>query len=289
MASVDILESELKAMGKVVVAFSGGVDSSFLAFMANRVLGTENALAVTAVSPSLGEEELEYCRRLALLWGLRWRAEPTFEMEDPRYVANDLFRCYYCKLELMSVLSRIARDERATVVLGTNLDDLKEHRPGQRAALEGGARFPLVDAAFTKADVRTISRELGLEVWNKPAAACLASRVPHDTPVTVEILSSVHKAEHALKSLGFQQVRVRHHGELARLELPAEELEMAVRRRMEIVRSIRDAGYSYVTLDLQGYRSGSLDEPFLRRGENISQSRQEAVLLKESSPTEQKG
>ncbi len=265
MASVEVLKDELKAMGKVVVAFSGGVDSAFLAFMANDVLGAENALSVTAVSPSLSEEELEYCRHLALLWGLRWRAEPTFEMKNPRYVANDLSRCYYCKLELMDVLGRIAMEEKATVLLGTNLDDLEEHRPGQRAALEGGARFPLVDAGFTKADIRTTSQEMGLEVWDKPAAACLASRVPHNTPVTVEVLSTIHRAERALKLLGFRQVRVRHHGEIARLELPAEELEVAVRNRLEIVRSVREAGYSYVTLDLQGYRSGSLDEPFLRQ------------------------
>ena len=265
MASVEVLKDELKAMGKVVVAFSGGVDSAFLAFMANDVLGAENALSVTAVSPSLSEEELAYCRHLALLWGLRWRAEPTFEMKNPRYVANDLSRCYYCKLELMDVLGRIAMEEKATVLLGTNLDDLEEHRPGQRAALEGGARFPLVDAGFTKADIRTTSQEMGLEVWDKPAAACLASRVPHDTPVTVEVLSMIHRAERALKLLGFRQVRVRHHGEIARLELPAEELEVAVRNRLEIVRSVREAGYSYVTLDLQGYRSGSLDEPFLRQ------------------------
>jgi len=265
LASVEVLKDELKAMGKVVVAFSGGVDSAFLAFMANDVLGAENALSVTAVSPSLSEEELAYCRHLALLWGLRWRAEPTFEMKNPRYVANDLSRCYYCKLELMDVLGRIAMEEKATVLLGTNLDDLEEHRPGQRAALEGGARFPLVDAGFTKADIRTTSQEMGLEVWDKPAAACLASRVPHDTPVTVEVLSMIHRAERALKLLGFRQVRVRHHGEIARLELPAEELEVAVRNRLEIVRSVREAGYSYVTLDLQGYRSGSLDEPFLRQ------------------------
>ena len=183
MGDLAALRGRLAELDRVVVAFSGGADSAFLAWVANDVLGRSRSLAVTAVSPSLLGEERDDCEALAGEWGLRWRGVETHELERGAYVANDGDRCYHCKAELMDVVAPLAAAEAATVVLGTNVDDLGDHRPGQRAASERGAAFPLVDAGFTKADVRATSKALGLRTWDKPAAACLASRVPYGTPV----------------------------------------------------------------------------------------------------------
>lgn len=253
------LEILLADLGRVVVAFSGGADSAFLAAVAHRVLGTEGCHAVTAVSPSLAGAEEDDCRSLATEWSLRWTPIETAEMERAAYRANDVDRCYHCKAELMDVVAPVAERERATVVLGVNLDDLDDHRPGQRAALERGAVFPLVLAGFDKADVREASRRLGLRTWDKPAAACLASRVPYGTPVSVEILGRVERTEAALHRLGFRQVRVRHYGEIARIEVDESELARAVSARAMIVEAVKSAGYRYVTLDLEGFRSGNLN------------------------------
>jgi uncharacterized protein len=214
---------------------------------------------VTAVSPSLAGEEEADCRALAEEWGLDWSAVPTFEMERAAYRTNDLDRCYHCKAELMTVVAPIAASATATVVLGVNVDDLGDHRPGQRAAQEAGARFPLVEAGFTKADVREASRRLGLRTWDKPAAACLASRVPYGTEVTVSVLSRVERAESGLRRLGFDQVRVRHYDDTARLEVDLDRLADVLARRAEVVEVVRTAGYRYVTLDLEGFRSGNLN------------------------------
>jgi uncharacterized protein len=253
------LRDELGRLGRVVVAFSGGADSAFLAWMANDTLGPDRALCTTAVSPSLAPEERADCEALAAEWGLRWLPLPTDELANPDYSANDGSRCYHCKAELMAVLGPVAAAEGAVVVLGVNLDDLGDHRPGQQAAQEGGAAFPLVEAEFTKADVRAASRRLGLRTWDKPAAACLASRVPYGTPVTLGVLESVARAESALRSLGFGQLRVRHYGDLARIELDGSELARAVECREAIVAAVREAGYAYVTLDLEGFRTGNLN------------------------------
>jgi uncharacterized protein len=252
-----VLRARLRELDRVVVAFSGGADSAFLAYVANDVLG-DRALAVTAVSPSLAPEEEADCKALADEWGLRWQAVFTDELANDAYAVNDGERCYHCKAELMDVVEPLAHG--ATVVLGVNVDDLGDHRPGQRAAAERGAAFPLVDAGFTKADVREASKALGLRTWDKPAAACLASRVPYGTPVTMTVLAEVAAAESALKALGFRQLRVRHYGDLARLELPADELDAVVARRHEIVAAVKSAGYRYVTLDLEGFRSGNLND-----------------------------
>jgi uncharacterized protein len=259
MADLTLLRSRLEELAPVVVAFSGGADSAFLAWVANDTLGPDRAAAVTAVSPSLADDELDDCRTLASEWGLRWEQVVTDELANPAYSVNDGQRCYHCKAELMDSLAPAVQGSGATVVLGVNLDDLGDHRPGQQAASERGAVFPLVDAGFTKADVRAVSRELGLRTWDKPAAACLASRVPYGTPVTLGVLDAVGRAEAGLHRLGFRQLRVRHYGDLARLEIEVGELEAAVRRREEIVRVVRDAGYRYVTLDLEGFRSGNLN------------------------------
>ncbi len=252
------LQAVLARLGRIVVAFSGGADSALVAAVATRLLGAEQVLCATAVSPSLAPEDLAHCSGIADEWGLRWVAVTTHELDDPAYVRNDLDRCYHCKRELMDVLMPLAGSEQATVVLGVNVDDLNDHRPGQRAAAERGAVFPLVQAGLDKAMVRTVSQALGLSTWDRPAAACLASRVPHGTPVSLGILDQVAAAESSLRRLGFDALRVRHYGDLARVELPLEDFGRAVEIRDEIVTAVRGAGYRYVTLDLEGLRSGNL-------------------------------
>jgi uncharacterized protein len=256
-AKVDALRRELLRLERVVVAFSGGADSALLAAVATETLGAEATLAVTAVSPSLAAAELDDCRRLSADWGMRWQTVTTDELERAAYRVNDVDRCYHCKSALMDVLAPLAAADGATVVLGVNTDDLDDHRPGQRAAAEAGAEFPLVAAGFSKDDVRAASRRLGLRTWDKPAAACLASRIPTGTAVTVELLSTIDRAEAAMRALGFRQLRVRHHGETARIEVDVDDLELAVAKRHDIVAAMRRLGYRYVTLDLEGFRSGS--------------------------------
>jgi pyridinium-3,5-biscarboxylic acid mononucleotide sulfurtransferase len=254
------LRGGLERIGPMVVAFSGGADSAFLAWVATDTLGPESVRCVTAVSPSLAPEERADCRRLAAEWGLSFTEVETDELADPAYSANDGSRCFHCKSALMEALAPIAAVGTAVVVLGVNTDDLGDHRPGQQAALEAGARFPLVEAGLAKADVREWSRRLGLRTWDKPAAACLASRVPYGTPVTLGTLRSVAEAESDLRSLGFAQLRVRHYGDTARIEVPPEDLAAVVARRREVSASVHRAGYRYVTLDLDGFRSGNLNQ-----------------------------
>ena len=255
------LRSVLDGIGPLVVAFSGGADSAFLAWVATDTLGSDRVQCVTAVSPSLAREELDDCRRLALEWGLSFTEVETDELADPAYSKNDGSRCFHCKSTLMEALVPLAEGgSTATVVLGVNLDDLGDHRPGQQAAAEAGARFPLVEAGFTKARVRECSRQLGLRTWDKPAAACLASRVPYGTPVTLGTLRSVAEAESALRSMGLVQLRVRHYGDTARIEVAAEDLATVVARRVEVTAAVHQAGYRYVTLDLDGFRSGNLNQ-----------------------------
>jgi len=259
MGDLAALRDHLHELDRVVVAFSGGADSALLAWVAHDTLGPERAAAVTAVSPSLAGFEHEDCAALAREWDLRWIEVHTDEMDDAAYQRNDSDRCFHCKDALMDAVSPLADAQAATVVLGVNLDDLGDHRPGQRAASQRGAVFPLVEAGFTKDDVRALSRQLGLRTWDKPAAACLASRVPYGTAVTLTVLREVELAETALRALGFTELRVRHYGELARLEVPLADLDRVVAGREAVVEAVRAAGYRYVTLDLEGLRSGNLN------------------------------
>ena len=256
---LDALRRVLQDLGRVVVAFSGGADSAFLARVAHDTLGVDRVHVVTAVSPSLAGDERADAAALAAEWGLRWSAVETHEMADAAYRINDGDRCGRCKVALMDVLDPIAADELATVVLGVNVDDLADHRPGQTVAADRGARFPLVEAGLTTADVRHHSRAMGLRTADKPAAACLASRVPYGTEVTVAVLSAVERAEGALRRLGFDDLRVRHLDDTARIEVPTDRLAEVVERRAEVVAAVAAAGYAYVTLDLEGLRSGNLN------------------------------
>jgi uncharacterized protein len=249
----------LLELDRVVVAFSGGADSAFLARVAHDTLGPARVRCVTAVSPSLAATEREDCAGLAAEWGLRWTEVETDEMANAAYRRNDGDRCFWCKDALMDAVGPIADAERATVVLGVNVDDLGDHRPGQRAAADRGASFPLVDAGYTKAMIRHESEVLGLRTWDKPAAACLASRLPYGTPVTLGVLREVEQAEASLAALGFRALRVRHYRDLARIEVPLDDLPEVVARRVEVVAAVRAAGYRYVTLDLEGLRSGNLN------------------------------
>jgi uncharacterized protein len=264
MADLEVLRDQLRAYARVITAFSGGADSAFLAWVAHDTLGPERATAVTAVSPSLPSSERKACAHLAAEWGLRWQEVVTHEMANAAYRTNDADRCFHCKDALMDALVPLAVDASATVVLGVNVDDLGDHRPGQRAAAERGACFPLVDAGFTKADVREASRALGLATWNKPAAACLASRLPYGTEVTVGVLGQVERAERGLRTLGFEALRVRHYDDMARIEVPIADLPRVIDLRDDVIEAVRDAGYRYVTLDLEGLRSGNLNAALTR-------------------------
>ena len=253
------VEESLRACGSVLVACSGGVDSVLLATVAARVLG-DKAVAATAVSPSLASGELADARTAMSAAGIRHIEVTTGEIDDPAYSANATDRCYHCKnISYAHFRGLAAREGLAVIIDGTNADDSADIRPGRRAASEHGVRGPLAEAGLTKAEIRQWARDLGLALWDKPAAACLSSRVPYGSPVTREKLTRIERAEAALKNLGFRQCRVRDHGTVARIEIDISLLPLLIESREVVVRSIKDAGFSYVALDLEGFRSGSMN------------------------------
>jgi pyridinium-3,5-biscarboxylic acid mononucleotide sulfurtransferase len=259
---LDYLKKTLRDMGTVLVAYSGGVDSTFLAVTAHEVLG-KNSLAVFAASPVAPPMEKEEAEALAHNTGLRFKIIESSEMSNPDFVANPPERCYYCKRELFSELKPIAQAEGLKWIAdGTNADDLSDFRPGRKASAEAGIRSPLLEAGLTKAEIRQLSHAQGLPTWDRPASPCLASRIPYGIPVTAETLNKIARGEQYLHSLGIRELRLRHHGDIARIELDPGDMDKIIKPeiRQDIVKQLKALGYKYVALDLTGYRTGSLNE-----------------------------
>jgi pyridinium-3,5-biscarboxylic acid mononucleotide sulfurtransferase len=250
----------IRELGAMVVAYSGGVDSSLLLKLAHDELGGR-AVPVYITSPTMVGYEKAEAMEVAEHIGARVRVVDGRELADDNFCANTPLRCYHCRQANYPLLKAVADEIGTTIIVdGANLDDLGDYRPGRRAAKKAGVRSPLLEAGLTKAEIRAISRELGLPTWDKPSMPCLASRIPYGTPVTVETLRQVERAEAALREIGFTQLRVRHHGDVARIELPEAELTAAMAKRAKISAGVKGAGYGYVALDLDGFRSGSLNE-----------------------------
>lgn len=258
----DKLFALLKGMERVLVAYSGGTDSAYLAWAAHRVLG-DGAVAITADSASMPESHKRDAEAFVRQFGIRHEYMRTSEFENPDFVKNAPDRCFHCKDELFTRLEELGRERGvAHIVYGVNVDDLGDYRPGQNAAKKHEVNAPLVDAGLSKAEIRELSRQAGLPTWDRPASACLSSRIPYGTPVTIETVKTVEAGEEEIKALGFRQFRVRFHGELARIEIAREEMERALSMEMaaRLTEIFRKLGFKYVTLDLEGYRQGSMNE-----------------------------
>ncbi|HEY7745335.1 MAG TPA: ATP-dependent sacrificial sulfur transferase LarE [Desulfuromonadales bacterium] len=257
------LQSQLLEMEQVVIAFSGGVDSTFLLRVARDVLGAENVVALTATSPTYPQYEFDESRELAVSIGVRQIVVESNELEIPGFADNDLRRCYYCKHELFSICRQQARELGFAFILdGANADDLADYRPGREAACELAVRSPLLEAGLSKDEIRELSRRLNLPTWQKQPFACLSSRFPYGTEITPERLAQVDRCETFLRNHGFRNYRVRYHGDTARIEVAEEEIPRLLDEelRQAVVREFKAAGFTYVALDLQGYRTGSMNE-----------------------------
>lgn len=256
------LKRLIRTMGKAAVTFSGGVDSTLLLRVSIDVLGSENVLALTCVSPTYPRSERREAQELAADLGARMVMFDSAEMKDENFLANTRDRCYYCKIRLFEAVRDIARREGYHFILeGSNADDLKDFRPGRKACLELDVKSPLLEAGLTKEEVRVLSRHLGLKTHDKPAQACLSSRIPYGTAITVEKLENIERSEAFIKALGVSQVRVRHHGGTARIEAAEEDFPVILEYRDRIAAQLKSFGFIYVALDLRGYRAGSMNEP----------------------------
>lgn len=266
MNKLDALKASIASLSDAAVAYSGGADSAFLADVAHEVLGPR-ALAVTAVSPSLAPSERSFAQSLAVERGWRHIEVETHEMERAEYRRNEPDRCYHCKTELFEVLAALGPTLGIDhVLVGTNLDDTGDFRPGQRAAREHGVAAPLLDAGLTKAEIRSLSRERGLRTWDKPAAACLSSRIAYGVEVTPERLDRIARAEELVRSFGVRECRVRDHGDLARIEVPVDDVARLAASHGQLAEGLKELGFLYVTLDLNGFHSGSMNLPLLSIG-----------------------
>jgi len=257
----EVLNENLRSLGRTLVAYSGGTDSAFLAWAAHRALGSQ-MLAIVADSPSLARFQLADAIAFAHEQGIPLEILRTDELNREEYVRNDSARCFHCKDELFSVMETFAKNRRfETIAYGVNLDDKSDFRPGQAAAAQHRVAAPLVEAGLTKQEIRDLARDAGLRIWDKPASACLSSRIEYGRPVTTEALTAVEKGEDALRNLGFRQFRVRHHGDIARIEIAREEMPRALNQEMaaEFSRIFKALGFKFVTLDLDGFRSGSMN------------------------------
>jgi uncharacterized protein len=257
---INALKAILQDLGSAVVAYSGGIDSTLLLKVAHEVLG-ERVIGVTVVSASVPQDELAEAQQLAQEIGVRHILLKGQETSDPRYLENTPNRCYFCRhITYTDIVAYAQRNGVAFVLDGSNADDTHDHRPGRKAAREHGVRSPLQEAGMTKADIRNLARQYGLPNWNKPAAACLSSRIPYGTRISIEMLAQVEAGESAIKAMGFSHLRVRHHERVARIEVPPDRFLDVLAQREGIVAALQQAGYQYVTLDLAGFRSGSMNE-----------------------------
>lgn len=264
------LEKIFKKMGSVLIAYSGGLDSTFLLRVAKDVLG-DRVLAVTANSPTFPKEELYFAGDMASALKVRHKIIKTQELRNINFVSNLKERCYFCKKDLFSRLKKIAVTEKLRFVVdASNISDIQDYRPGAKAKRELRVRSPLQEAGFNKDEIRVLSRKLGLPTWNKPSLACLASRIPYGTKITPEILAKVNQAENILRGMGFLQVRLRHYNGLCRIEVNKDQVPKLLDNKDSVVENLKKLGYNYITVDLEGYRTGSMNSVFLKSGKAIN-------------------